>query len=171
VGVYYRGNVATAVGRVCIDLGLLAGTVWAVTHIPDPWMFSQTVPSNLAVALPAAAVIGWLHRFDSRTAGLRVLAPLRWCGVRCYSLYLVHSPITSSLSWSLYRAGLTSSAETLLVTVPLCLAASALAAWGFHRWVEARFLNSTPVSHAAVPTATSGASATVTSRVRCPVES
>ncbi len=171
VGVYYRGNVAKPAARLCLDLGFLIGTIWAVAHIPDRWEFSQTVPANLAVAFPTAAVLGWLHRFDSRTARLRLLVPLRWCGVRCYSLYLVHGPITSTLSLNLHTAGVTGSAATVLVTVPLCLAASVLGAWGFHRWVETRFLNSPATAQAALPVAMSGASATVTSRVRCPVES
>lgn len=141
VGVHYRVNAATASGRMCLDLGLLAGTAWAVAHVPDWWMFPQTIPTNLLIAFPAAAALGWLHRFDVRTARLRLLAPLRWCGVRCYSLYLVHGPITSTLSLNLFQVGLTGSAATLLVTVPACVAASVLAAWGFHGWVEARFLN------------------------------
>jgi len=141
VGVYYRAHRATASGRLCVDVALLVGAMWAVANIPDRWEFSQTLPASLAVACPTAAVLGWLHRFDTRTATLRLLAPLRWCGVRCYSLYLVHGPITSTLSLNLHMLGVTGSAETLLLTVPLCLGASAAGAWVFHRWVETQFLN------------------------------
>ena len=59
----------------------------------------------------------------------------------CYSLYLVHAPLAAVLGWNLYRWGLDTPAEALLVTVPVVTAASLAVGQLFHRVVERRFLN------------------------------
>lgn len=139
--VYYRANVATPSIRRCIDLGLVAGTIWGGTHVADWWTFPQTLPAFLFAAFPAALLLGWLQPFDELSKRVALLTPLRWCGMRCYSLYLVHGPIANLVSYNLYHAGVTGSTATVLITMPACLAASLLAGWAFYRWVEVRFHN------------------------------
>ncbi len=139
--VYYRANYATPSIRRCMDLGLVAGTIWAGTHVADWWTFPQTLPAFLVAAFPAALLLGWLQPFDDSSKRYAILTPLRWCGARCYSLYLVHGPIANLVSYNLYHAGIISPKATVLITMPVCLLASIIAGWAFYRWVEVRFHN------------------------------
>jgi peptidoglycan/LPS O-acetylase OafA/YrhL len=70
----------------------------------------------------------------------------------------VHVPVTEVLGWNLYRWGLDTPAEMVLVTVPVVVAASLAAGQLFHRVVERRFLNPPhrPLAHAATPAASPG---------------
>lgn len=141
IGVYYRGNYATPIVRWCFDGVLIAGLIRFVLSTPSVWDFKSTTLSYLGVAFLFALVLGWMRPWDAVLARSRWTFPLRWAGQMCYSLYLVHGPITGVLQWNLYRWGLTSSAEGLLVSVPLGLALSLGLSYVFHRVVERRFLN------------------------------
>lgn len=88
-----------------------------------------------------AIVLLVLRRWDGLLARARFLKPLAACGTMCYSLYLVHWPITKLTSAALFRAGVRGAWPTLLVTIPVAMAASLLVAWAFYRLVERRFLN------------------------------
>jgi peptidoglycan/LPS O-acetylase OafA/YrhL len=142
IAVYYRRNYATPLLRKAIDIGLLAGAVWAGRSVTDWGTFAQSVPAQLLAAFAGAFLVGVLEPFDGRTAQWKWLAPLRWCGVRCYSLYLVHAPVVYLLSHMLAHLGCVGPIATLMVTIPVCVAASLAAGWAFHRSVEQRFLNS-----------------------------
>jgi len=127
--------------KFAIDGLLLTAIVWTARSVLDFHQFRQGIPSSLLVAAGAALLLGWAYRFDRSTAGAIALAPLRWCGERCYSLYLVHAPISLIGAWCLFHAGVTSATATLLVTVPVCAGSSAFAGWLFHRYIERYFLN------------------------------
>lgn len=142
IAVYYRRNYASTVIRRVIDVGLFAGFVWAVRSVTDWQTFAQGVPSQLTVAFAGAFVLGLLEPFDAVTAKWKALAPLRWCGERCYSLYLVHGVVVYPLSKLAIHFGVTDPLATLCLTVPLGLASALAVGWAFHRWVESRFLNS-----------------------------
>lgn len=91
-----------------------------------------------------ALAILWLHRYDARIAAARFVAPLNYCGLRCYSLYLVHWPICKGVSHALDMAGFADPASTVLVTIPICLVLTVLAGSAFFHLVESRFLNTSP---------------------------
>jgi peptidoglycan/LPS O-acetylase OafA/YrhL len=142
IGVYYVAAYANRWQTVAIVLALLAGLAWSartpsllLSEVAQPEQF-YFVAYGLALLLMAG------HRLDAQIADAPVLWPLNVCGVMCYSLYLVHGPICVALSTVLFDAGLRSPTATVLVTVPLCIAASVLAGWLFHIAVERRFLNS-----------------------------
>ena len=139
--VYYRCHRATPLLKFAMDGLLITSVVWAARSVPDFHEFRQGIPSSLLVAACAALLLGWTYRFDRVTAGAVTLAPLRWCGERCYSLYLVHAPISLIGAWCFFNAGVTSAVGTMLITVPMCTALSAVAGWAFHRFVERHFLN------------------------------
>ena len=65
------------------------------------------------------------------------------------------------VAWVCYRAGLTSTVATVLVTIPVCTLASVALGHVFHRVVERRFLNS--------PAPTRPAEKQVPTSVPCPV--
>ena len=82
-----------------------------------------------------------LYRYDSVLANLRLLRPIKYCGVICYSLYLVHWPVAKFLGHVLWDAGAQSDRATVLATIPICVAVSVALATAFHFAVERRFLN------------------------------
>jgi len=82
-----------------------------------------------------------LRPWDLRTANSRLLLPIAFCGRMCYSLYLVHWPVSVLLTAAFYRAGVRGLLPTLLIVAPFTIAASIAASWLFHLTVERRFLN------------------------------
>jgi peptidoglycan/LPS O-acetylase OafA/YrhL len=131
IAVYYAINYATRLGQWAVAGGLALMLAWGVrTHID-----SRTVSFGFALLLLA------LHPLDGGLASAAWARPVSWCGTMCYSLYLVHWPVTKAASHLLLNAGIESPAETLLVTVPISIALSIAAAWPFHLLVERRFLN------------------------------
>jgi peptidoglycan/LPS O-acetylase OafA/YrhL len=157
VAVYYRSNYAGLARRWYLDGLLVVGLVWFGRYVSVGWDFEPNLPSYAGSAFAFALVLGWLHRFDAATAASRLAAPLAWCGRMCYSIYLVHVPVTEVFGWNLYRWGLDTPVEEVLVTVPVTVAASLALSYLFYRLVERRFLNS-PHRPAAV-TAPAGSAA------------
>jgi peptidoglycan/LPS O-acetylase OafA/YrhL len=131
LAVYWRFNRAPSRGaRWGIDLclaGLLVVACWT--------QFESTAE---AAALGLALIA--LRRWDERIAGLSWLDPLRACGRRCYSIYLVHLPICAVGNHCLYELGMTGFWARALVMVPLVSLASVGAGWLFYRGVESRFV-------------------------------
>ena len=142
VWVYYRLRyVRWPVGHI-LDAGLIGIVALAVVaqlKVRTFWGWSTII------AWAFAALLCFLHRWDVPMARSRVLRPICFCGIMCYSLYLTHWPLTKALSHLLYLGGVRGAVPTALVTVPLCLAASVGLAWCFHRLVERRFLNTPAV--------------------------
>lgn len=91
----------------------------------------------------ALLLIGLL-RWDFRIASARALRPLAWCGVRCYSIYLVHWPVVKAVEGELSHRLPPSLAMAALVITPIAVAASVIVAIPFHRWIEQPFLNRPP---------------------------
>ena len=135
-------------GALCVFLLVAAGMLvqWPLLLVPD-----KNNVQALFVASLFAALLVLLHSRDAALARVRWLRPVQWCGVMCYSLYLVHLPVVKVL-----RAGLTTIGQhptpyiSMLLAMPMCLAI----AWGFHVVVERHFLNpptAVPVIPSAVP--------------------
>jgi peptidoglycan/LPS O-acetylase OafA/YrhL len=101
-----------------------------------PLAFEWIVGFGFALVLLA------LHRWDRRLMNARALRPVVFCGRMCYSLYLIHWPVTLLVSIWLYRAGVRGIWPTLLITIPVATALSILAARLFFLAVERHFLNS-----------------------------
>jgi peptidoglycan/LPS O-acetylase OafA/YrhL len=131
VAVYFAIHHTGAAGRWFVVSALL---------LPLAWWPGGAGRGSTALAGLFALVLIAAYRWDRRSFDAR-LAPLRWCGHACYSLYLVHWPISKVLSLWIYRRGIVSPSATLLVTVPAVLTASLSAAWVFERFVERRFRN------------------------------
>jgi len=141
VAAYYRLHHASS-GTATALTWLLIGAVPVSWFFPVP-IYGATVGFCFAAALPA------LYEAERRFGSYR-FPPLVTCGRMCYSLYLVHQIPVKAVSMALYRAGVTSAAATLAVTVPSAVAVSLGLGWTFYQLVERRFLNA-PVTAAPAP--------------------
>jgi peptidoglycan/LPS O-acetylase OafA/YrhL len=88
------------------------------------------------VAIGFAVFLVALHPFDHVFAGCRLFGPLKWCGTRCYSLYLTHGLVVTVIVSALVHAGVSSPATILFVGIPLCLIAAVLTCAGFYNSIE-----------------------------------
>jgi peptidoglycan/LPS O-acetylase OafA/YrhL len=122
-----------ALAGVCV--GMVA---W---HMAGGTSFSEEYFVGFAFAVALSA----LYRWDRRLALLPAMRPLIYCGMMCYSLYLVHWPIVKLTGHLFYNTGMTTAVPTLLVSLPISFICALAGGWLFHLHVERRFLNTPPV--------------------------
>jgi peptidoglycan/LPS O-acetylase OafA/YrhL len=132
--VYYQVSQNSWRVTLLTRLTLAAGVAYGLRSLSE-------IDAGTLCAFSFALLISLLHPLDRRLANLKILRPLMLCGTMCYSVYLIHYPIVKALSHVLSLAGVDGPVGTVLVTMPLCLAVSLVAATWFHRLVERRFLN------------------------------
>jgi peptidoglycan/LPS O-acetylase OafA/YrhL len=102
---------------------------------------NQGRPLTFFVAGSFSLVALALHRLDGDIARARLLSGVKACGLMCYSLYLLHLPVTRFLKAGLEAGGVNTAAISPLVTIPLCGVASIWLSWQFHLIVERRFMS------------------------------
>ncbi len=141
VAAYYRIVYAPPMLGAVIEFAVLVLGVASAAGESHLFDTRQTLAKYNAAACVFAVLLCRLHRFDGALATARGTAPLRFCGRMCYSLYLTHPLVAVPVAWMCFRAGLTSSAATVLVTLPLCTLLAVGLGYAFHRVVERRFLN------------------------------
>ncbi len=130
--VYYRLNEArTRRTQRVLDVGL--GVLVLVGLV----VLERETVTAAAFGLALIA----LRKWDDRADRIAWLNPLRACGRRCYSIYLVHLPVCVIGNLALYGLGLTGFWARTLVMIPLVSAAGVGASWAFFRGVESYFLN------------------------------
>ncbi len=83
-----------------------------------------------------------IHPIDHGIARSKILAPLHWCGIRCYSLYLTHGLLVTLISSFFLWHGFTSPAFILLILAPLSTVVSLYVGDLFYQRIEKRFLPS-----------------------------
>jgi len=140
--VYYRIQRATPRFAKLASLGLLCAALCALA-----WRFhdNSAATEEYYTGFFFAFMISLLYRWDLAIATHWLARPITWCGIMCYSVYLIHWPVVKPISHFLYNAGVVGNWRTLAVTLPVCLCASVACAWVFHILVERRFLNTPPV--------------------------
>lgn len=134
--VYYRIHFARGwqVHAVHALLGL-----GALAHLTNPESLLQAMPNHEIarfIAFSFALGMSLTFRIEGPIARSRWLLPLRQLGTISYSVYLSHAVVVKSLSHAAYRWGITSPAETLVLVVPSCVAASLAVGILFYRWIE-----------------------------------
>lgn len=155
--VYHVVNHASARARVALVGGLCAavagglvvryGVLARVGTREQKLLLFEVVFGGLFGLLLIA-----LHRHDRLLSSARALAPIRYCGVMCYSLYLVHWPVTLLVTHALDELGVRGAHAVFAVMVPASIASSVALAHLFHLNVERRFLNA-PVEPERAPPA------------------
>ena len=137
--VYYYLNFATWKLKRCIEVALTLGIIVFWCDPANNWHRGSRTQQTI-VALAFALALIWGHRWDAAIANSKTTSFLQSCGKMCYSVYLVHWPVSKPISHALYLCGLKSHFMTLLVTIPVCLVASILVGRVFHLHIEQRFL-------------------------------
>ena len=102
-------------------------------------MRHPSTDQTMFLATLSAVMLLAVHPFDVSLARAPWAQPIAYCGHRCYSLYLVHWPITKAISHLMNNAGYAAPLPTVIVTTPLCVACSLLVASIFYRHVERPF--------------------------------
>jgi len=139
--VYWCVNRGTRRHTLLAAGALLVGMAAQCINLSNLAEFHPTGRQERLVAFAFALTILLVHPYDRRMAAHPFARLIAKCGIRCYSIYLVHWPICKILSHALYLAGIQSTAATLAITLPLCMASVLAAGWLFHHLVEQRFLN------------------------------
>jgi len=141
IAVYHFANHANLrQKRLSIAL-LLAGLVYACSDLSLVWGLPNNFQSNALAAFCFAVLLIACRRWDSAIMTARGLAPIRFCGDICYSLYLVHWPICKATSHLLHDAGVRGPWGAACIVLPCCVGASVAAGYVFHALIERRFLN------------------------------
>jgi len=106
-----------------------------------PFRAVNDLSTSLLVASLFGGLLVFLEPYDSWIQSTKLSSVFNWFGKRCYSLYLVHFPIVSVISYQFYhRLGLQTPAHTMILTMPICFIVSAISANCFHVSIERRFL-------------------------------
>lgn len=142
MAVYYALNRASKRSRATTVVFLIAAVLLLSRH-PAALLHSGAhgFRLSLAVSCAFAGLLLLLKRWDMPMSSSRWTLPVTSCGVRCYSIYLVHWPIVKLLTSWAFVSGFTDHWSTFFFVIPLCLICSIGAGWLFHNFVERQFLN------------------------------
>ncbi|MGP8201787.1 MAG: acyltransferase family protein [Limisphaerales bacterium] len=119
---------------------ILAGVVAILSRV-----ITKVYTEEYYVGFFFAFLILALYRWDFAIATNRLLRPITYCGIMCYSLYLIHEPLVRLVSHIFYVVGIKKEWAAILLVIPFCTMLAAVLGWGFHLAVERRFLNTLPV--------------------------
>lgn len=155
--VYYGVNYASRAVFVMINLALAGGaaaSVWLCGYLRHRQAAGSLGHDEVQLGIEFvvgaifALLLSLTHQWDHRITTWWPLRPFFVCGTMCYSIYLVHLPITHLSNTILSQAGLSGFWPTVGVAIPLGIAASVAGGYMFHACVEKHFLN--PPSHSPV---------------------
>lgn len=82
-----------------------------------------------------------LRGCDTRIIKARASRPFLYCGEMCYSLYLIHWPLVTAVTFAFNQAGFRNPLLIASLGVALALAVAITVARVFHVLIERRFLN------------------------------
>lgn len=129
-------------GRLLAAAGMVATIALAASLGPADLLKSEKTTAQsflVGAAFTLAALV--LHRWDGQIADHPRLNGLRTCGLMCYSLYLVHLPVTRFVRAALELGGVDTAHLSPLLSIPPCVLISLWLSWRFHLLVERRFMS------------------------------
>jgi peptidoglycan/LPS O-acetylase OafA/YrhL len=140
--VYYTLNYVPTRFLPWCCLPLYVGVLYGAANpgqLLDPRVNEPNLSYLCAFAFALLLIV--MHRWDTPLSKARLARPLFFCGEMCYSLYLIHWPVVTLVSWTVNQLGLRNPFGILLLGVPSCLCAALALARLFHRVIERRFWN------------------------------
>ncbi len=127
---FWRLNVANStIAKRSVEFGLVGV---AATGI---WL---GMTSTTAAAVFGLILIG-CYRWDAAVARIHSLDPVRACGKRSYSVYLIHLPVCTVGNVVLAALGLSTFWSRALIMVPAVTFASIAAGYVFYNVADRRF--------------------------------
>jgi peptidoglycan/LPS O-acetylase OafA/YrhL len=135
IGVYYQCHLARGRRRLIVPIAALIGYAWSVSRV-GLTMGSASLQGEIGVGALTALVLPLAYPYDAALGRLAVLRPFQWCGLRCYSLYLLHWPIAKAVFWIFWTAGVRNSSVLLVTAVPITIALALGATAIFFHYVE-----------------------------------
>jgi len=139
---YYAINYAPQRALIWFSLPLGCALLWSLAK-PELLLLPRVNEPNQSYF--SAFLFAWLlillHGRDRPLSQARLLRPLAFCGEMCYSLYLIHWPVVTLVSWAFSHLGLRNPWLIFLLGLFCCLSAAIATARLFHRLVERRFWN------------------------------
>ncbi len=130
LAVFWRLNARTTpLSRRMVDLGL-------VVLLGLACCFGSR--STIAAAGFGLALIA-MRRWDEPIRQCTWLDPIRACGRRSYSIYLIHLPVCLLVNAVIGSLGVREFWFRLAVMIPASLAMSLLVGWAFHHWIDVKF--------------------------------
>ena len=144
IAVYWSVNYASRRWQLVVIGCLVLGIGYFSRH-PSALLTREAQGCQFMVAaFSFAIVLLAIHRYDKAIVNGRFSRPVLFCGTMCYSLYLVHWPVTKAVSHGAQMLGIASPAAIVCGVIPACYVASLLLAYPFHLMVERRFMSRPP---------------------------
>lgn len=123
----------------CMFFVLLCFAIFQLSLIGG--FVSNVVQSSLLIGTIFGLLLIILNPYDSTIHSMKISRIFNWFGERCYSLYLVHFPIVSVISYQFsVKLGFCDPLSAICLVLPCCFIASVVAAQFFHVAIERRFL-------------------------------
>jgi peptidoglycan/LPS O-acetylase OafA/YrhL len=145
--VYYIVNYVTPRRQFWLCLLLWFGVLSAFADPRQLLNSSVDEPNQMYLAAFGFALLAiFLQRWDQELTNCPLLRPFFYCGEMCYSIYLVHWPVTLVAGGIFKLLGVNGTARILLIGLPGSIAITVGAARIFHVLIERRFWNSTTES-------------------------
>jgi peptidoglycan/LPS O-acetylase OafA/YrhL len=140
--VYYAVNYLPPRAVVWACFPLAFGVLCAVAG-PEQLLVRRVSEPNQSYfcAFAFALVLIPLHKWDARLAKVKLLRAFEFCGEMCYSLYLIHWPVVTIISWGFNQLALKNPFLILFSAVPACVLVAVALARLFHVLVERKFWN------------------------------
>ena len=134
IGVYYQVHKCSGRARLVVPIGLAIAFVASAAI--GKGFSADGVVSEIGIGAITAALLILAYPFDRVISTLSILRPFNWCGVRCYSLYLLHWPIAKAVFWTMWTLGIRNPYAFLITSVPISIVLSLGAAAVFFHFVE-----------------------------------
>jgi peptidoglycan/LPS O-acetylase OafA/YrhL len=128
-------------GRLVVSLSMLAKLAVALVLINLLVVGVRFEFRSTAVASAFGLALIALRGLDEAASRQAWLMPLRACGRRCYSIYLIHLPFCTVGNEFLASLGLVGFWTRVFVVIPIVSIVAVGAGWVFFAAIESKFLN------------------------------
>jgi peptidoglycan/LPS O-acetylase OafA/YrhL len=142
IAVYYALNYGGRLVYTATLVGFFLVALAAVVRFGQGLLLPDKNDAQVYLVASVFGIVAMLLRpRDAAIGSSRWLMPISACGVMCYSLYLVHFPVTKLVESIVRAIGVTPATVSPFVSISLCAVPSLMLSTYFHRSIERRFMN------------------------------